>query len=329
MQTALQGNATGLSIGRYPWSITVTNSGTPTTYNGNVDIVNQANSPYGAGWSLDNVEQLVSVSGGVMIVNPDGTSLFFANNGSGGYTTPAGDFSTLTLSSGVYTRTMPDGTKINFNSSGQQTSSVDRDDNTTTFAYNGSGQLTTITDMNNQVTTLAYNASGLLSTITDAANRTATLTYTGSQLTSITDPANDVWQYAYDSANDLTALTDPNNNTTTFTYNTADRVSSVTRPDHTTDPASHLTVMQMNGWAGAAKTVRISVRQMTSRFTVAALIQRIRRKIAALGGQVRRHAFLVDAVRDQTNAAVVHQKWAAAVVRAAPVLNDHNTAGWL
>ncbi len=197
VQIALQANATGLSTGRYPWSITVSN-GTNTNYSGSVNIVNQASSPFGAGWSLDNVEQLVSVSGGVMLVQPGGTSLWFASNGQGGFTTPAGDFSTLTYSNGVYTRTLTDGTKINFNASGQQTSIVDRDGNTTTFAYNGSGQLTTITDMNGQVTTLAYNSSGLLSSITDPANRTANLAYTGKQLTSITDPANDVWQYSYD-----------------------------------------------------------------------------------------------------------------------------------
>jgi YD repeat-containing protein len=250
VQIALQANATALSTGRYPWSITVTNGTNQTTESGNVDIVNQASSPYGAGWSLDNVEQLVSVSGGMILVNPDGTSLYFASNGQGGYTTPAGDFSTLTVSNGVYTRTMPDGTKLNFNSSGQETSSVDRDGNTTTFGYSN-GQLTTITDMNNQVTTLAYNTSGLLSTITDPDSRTATLTYTGSQLASITDPANDVWQYGYDSANDLTTLTDPNSHTTTFTYNSADRVSSVTQPDSTTE---QLTAMQMNGWAAAGSS---------------------------------------------------------------------------
>ena len=40
-----------------------------------VDVVNRASSPYGAGWSLAGVEQVVAVSGGVILVNPDGTSL--------------------------------------------------------------------------------------------------------------------------------------------------------------------------------------------------------------------------------------------------------------
>jgi RHS repeat-associated protein len=218
---------------------------TPTTYSGSVDIVDRANSPYGAGWSLDNVEQLVSVSGGMMLVNPDGTSLYFASNGSGGYITPAGDFSTLTLTSGVYTRTLTDGTQINFNSSGQETSTVDRDGNTTTFGYTN-GLLTSITDMNGQVTTLAYNSSNLLSTITDPASRTATLTYTGAQLTGITDPGSNLWTYGYDTGNDLTSLTDPNTHPTSFTYNFADRVSSITQPDNTTES---LIAEQMNGLA--------------------------------------------------------------------------------
>jgi RHS repeat-associated protein len=212
---------------------------------GFVDVVNQANSPYGAGWALDNVEQLVSVSGGMMLVNSDGTSLYFASNGSGGFTTPAGDFSTLVQNgNGTFTRTLADGTQIEFNSSGQETSTVDTNGNTTTFNYTGN-LLTSITDMNDQTTTLAYT-NGQLTSIADPANRTATLAYSGSQLTSITDVGGNLWQYGYDASNDLTTLTDPNTHTTTFAYNFADRVSSVTQADGTTES---LTAEQMNGLA--------------------------------------------------------------------------------
>jgi YD repeat-containing protein len=245
VQIALQGDATSLSTGRYPWQIAITNG--TTNYSGDVDLVNQAGSPFGAGWSLDNVAQLVPVSGsGVMLVQPGGTSLWFANGQqSGTFVSPAGDFSTLMQNqNGTYTRTLTDGTVINFDSSGRQTSTVDRDGNTTTFGYTG-GLLTTITDMNGQVTALGYTG-GQLTSITDPANRKATLAYTGNQLTSITDPANDVWGYAYDASNDLTKLTDPNNHATTFGYNFAGRVASVTQADNTT---AQLTAQQMNGLA--------------------------------------------------------------------------------
>ena len=246
VQIALQGDATALSSGRYLWQITVTN-GTATNDSGSVDIVNQAGSPFGAGWSLGNVEQLLPVTGGVILVNPDGTSLWFANGQqSGTFVTPPGDFSTLTqnLTTGVYTRTLTDGTQINFNSSGQQTSIVDRDGNTTTFAYTGN-LLTSITDFVGLTTTLTYTG-GKLTSITDPASRTATLAYTGNQLTSITDAANNVWGYAYDTSNRLTSLTDPRTNATTFAYNFAGRLSTVTRADTTTE---QLTAVQINGLA--------------------------------------------------------------------------------
>jgi YD repeat-containing protein len=216
-QIALQGDATGLATGRYPWQITLSDANTGQIYvtdSGNVDIVNQASSPFGAGWALDSVEQLVPVSGGVMIVNPDGTSLFFA--GSGTYTSPPGDFSTLTSNAGGWTRTLPDGTAVNFNSSGQQTSIVDTDGNTTTYSYTG-GLLTGITDLDNQTTTLTYTG-GKLTNILDPAGHSATLAYTGSQLTSITDAGSHLWQYGYNTANLLTSLTDPNTHGTVFNY---------------------------------------------------------------------------------------------------------------
>jgi RHS repeat-associated protein len=257
MQMALQASATSLATGRYPWSLSVTanySSPVTTTYSGNVDIINDSSSPFGAGWVLNDVQRIWSVTGGVILEEPGGQSLWFANGGtSGTFVTPAGDFSTLTQNTStlIYTRTMPDGTQINFNSSGRQTSIVDRIGNTTTFSYNGSNQLTTITDMNNLVTTLAYNGSGLVSTITDPANRTTTLSYTGTQLTSLTDADSGVWRYGYDSANRLTTLTDPRSantsaDTTTFSYNFAGRISSVTQPDATTES---LTPVQLQGMA--------------------------------------------------------------------------------
>src|SRR5262249_19719444 len=142
-----------------------------TTQSGSVNIINENGSLFGPGWTLAGFDRLWVVTGGVILEEAAGKSLWFASDGHGGYITPAGDFSTLTLTGGVYTRTMKDGTKFNFNSTGLLTSFVDRNGLTTVFGYDGSNRLSTITDFNNLVTNVAYNAAGKVSTITDPASR--------------------------------------------------------------------------------------------------------------------------------------------------------------
>src|SRR6516162_7008628 len=253
---ALQANASGLASGRYNWQISVTGNST-SNYSGSFNLIAGSTTPttatanpFGPGWSLAGVDRLI-VASGVIIQNPDGTSLWFASSG-GSFVTPPGDFSTLTLSGGVYTDTLVDGTKINFNSSGQQTSVVDRDGNTTSYSYNGSNQLTTVTDMNSQVNTISYSATTHLATsMSDPASRSLTLAYNGSnQLSSITDPSSAVWTYSYDSNNNMTGIVDPGvggtHFTTTFSYNFANRATSVSLPN-TTSVSD--TFMQLNGLA--------------------------------------------------------------------------------
>jgi RHS repeat-associated protein len=251
MQIALQGDATGLSTGRYSYSVAVTaNYGTPvtTTTSGSVDIINSSTSPFGAGWSLSQLERIWPVTGGVILEQPGGTSLWFANGQtSGTFVTPAGDFSTLSQNTqtNVYTRTMTDGTKIYFDSTGKQTSVVDRVGNTFTDNWDGSNRLTSISDPNGLAVTLAYDGNNRVTTFTDPASRVTSLSYDASgRLTAVTDPDAAAWGYSYDSSNRMTVLTNPRSYSTTFTYNFAGRVSGVTRPDTTTESMSAL---QMQG----------------------------------------------------------------------------------
>ena len=80
----------------------------------------------------------------ILSLGDNGESLWFSGNPAvgGNYTSPAGDFSTLTLTSSGYTRTLPDGTQITFNSSGYETATIDLNGLHTTYSYNGSNQLT-------------------------------------------------------------------------------------------------------------------------------------------------------------------------------------------
>jgi YD repeat-containing protein len=83
---------------------------------------------------------------------------------------PTSDPSTLVRNTdGTRTRTYPDGTVLQFNTSGKETSETDRNGNTTAYAYVTSGAaagaLAAISDPIGLVTTLAYDSSGHLNTI--------------------------------------------------------------------------------------------------------------------------------------------------------------------
>jgi RHS repeat-associated protein len=184
------------------------------------------------------LQRIWPVTGGVILELPGGLSLWFANGQTAGtFVTPSGDTSTLTQdqTTFIYTRTLKNGTKINFNSSGYQTSIVDTNNNTLSFGYNGSNLVTTLTDFNNLVTTIAYNGSNKATSITDPANRITTLAYDvgNTKLTAITNPDGAGWGFGYDSANRMTTLTDRRSHTTTYAYGTG-RVTTVTRADSST-----------------------------------------------------------------------------------------------
>ncbi len=86
-QIAVQAtNATGLATGRYTYSIPVTDIGsTPTTYTGSTTLLNYSGNAFGAGWTLQGLEQIIPETGGVILDQGDGGStLWFTSGGSGG-----------------------------------------------------------------------------------------------------------------------------------------------------------------------------------------------------------------------------------------------------
>ena len=147
---------------------------TTETLSGTATVVSPADTAgasnyLGQGWSLSGLERVISETGGVILDLGAGDSLWFAASGSGGYSSPAGDFSTLAgVSGGGWTRTMTDGTVYTFNSSGQETAVADRDQRTTSYTYS-SDELTKITDPYGKVTTLTYVSSVLQSVENPAA----------------------------------------------------------------------------------------------------------------------------------------------------------------
>ncbi len=245
---ALQTDSSSLSTGRYDYSVELTanyfSSTSSRTFTGSQDVVNRGAStnPFGVGWQLAGLDELVVDSSGALWVQSDGTALWFASDGSGGYLTAEGDLSFSSLVKNVdntYTLTLKTGETLGFDTGGDLTSFEDRNGNTISYTYT-SGLLTSITDSFSRVTTLTYT-SGRLTSISDPASRTATLAYDGSgRLTSITQPDPDgtgtlaapVTSFGYDSSNRLTTRTDALSNSTAFAYGSSHgRLTTITHPD--------------------------------------------------------------------------------------------------
>ena len=264
MQIGLQADATSLSTGVYPYTMTIADirGGTPTTftYTGNATIENAAEdatfSALGAGWTVGGLEKIIPATGGVILDEGSGAVAWFSGSfggGGGTYTSPAGTFSTLVLNGdGTYTLTETNGTKENFNSSGFETTSVDRNGLTTTFGYSGN-LLSTITDPFSKTTSFTYNGSNELQSIEDPATRFTTFTLSSGDLTAVEYPDTSTWDYGYDGSSRLTSVTEPSSageptKITTITYDSAERVGTITRADSTTEEFSPA---QVQGWTNS------------------------------------------------------------------------------
>jgi RHS repeat-associated protein len=239
-QFALQKDATALSTGRYAYTATVVDyraTNTTATYNGNSIVVSPTDEPFnalGKGWSVDGLNRIYAVTGGVILYSGSADALWFVSSG-GGYTSPAGDFSTLVKNfNNTYTRTLKDGTKQEFDTSGYQTAVVDRNGLRVTYSYDGSNRLSKITDPYSKVTTFTYS-SGKLQAIEDPANRLTTFSFTGSSPTGVTLPDGSAWAYAYDGSGRMTGVTDPRSKVVTIQYDSANRVGTITRPDSSSE----------------------------------------------------------------------------------------------
>ncbi len=136
-----------------------------------------------------------------------------------GFESPSGDFSKIAQNEdGSFTRTMKDGTTINFDTNGFQASIVDRNGNTTTYNYDVNDNLTSITDPTGLVTTLAYS-DDKLSSVKDPAGRTTSFSVDSEgNIISITDPDGSSRIFDYDSSNLLIGQTSKRDFITTYSY---------------------------------------------------------------------------------------------------------------
>jgi YD repeat-containing protein len=197
--------------GAYPWEIEVR----ATLADGSVVdrdttglaqvVVNDA-SPYGAGWSLNEVNRLVlDTAGGALLVYGTGESRYFAREADGSFVSPPEDFGTLMSDccAGGYIYVAKDQTRWLFDAQGRQTEIVDRDGLVWSYGYTGD-LLTSVTVPDSSTTLFSYDATRLLENILEPGNRLFTAVHDeAGNLTGLIDVDGSLRGFGYDAGHRL------------------------------------------------------------------------------------------------------------------------------
>ena len=233
--------ATTQATGLYPVTLNVatmngvTTLATSSTVTDTVVFVNRSASPYGPGWWVDGVENLVTLSPSAMLwVGGDGSSrLYTRSSDTTVYTvTPAYDRpDTLKriVAAGTWRRLMGDSAYVEFNSTGQQTATVNALNWTTKFAYTGAlldSIVLPVPQGSGEVRKYRfwYTSSHLDSVQAPAASlaRTTRVARDGSsRVVSITDPDGLATAFGYDASSRITTRRNKLSDTTYFAYDDA------------------------------------------------------------------------------------------------------------
>jgi RHS repeat-associated protein len=214
---ALSGYATGV----YPYSVEVS-----ATYAGGavqttavldtMAIVNRAASPFGAGWWLNGLEQVVPVAPGVLWIGGDGSTRLYRSTGGAGLwladESNATD-SLLLVNGTYYSRRLRGGGEVRFSTAGYQTATVNRLGMVTTFTWDSGRNLLANVSLpsGNGFTppyggwTFSYGSAALMDSVsaegvTAGTRRTVRVAHTGTDLTRFTEPDNLALGLAYTGA---------------------------------------------------------------------------------------------------------------------------------
>ncbi|MCZ6804625.1 MAG: putative Ig domain-containing protein [Proteobacteria bacterium] len=235
---SIQFDASAFTTGIYDYDLTVNChfpiSRRSETLSGDVVVLNDINSPFGAGWSLVGLQRItINPEGLALVTGGDGTGLIFTPINVTNFESPAADFSVLIRNGdNSFTRRMKDGTLYNFDSNGRQTTRVDRNGNITTYTYDAEDQLTRITDPIGKEFSFTYFA-GHIQRIRDPLGRTTGFEHDSEgNLITIIEPNGDEREFEYQPGKNLmTAQTDQRDNRTEYQYNHAGRIAGATLPD--------------------------------------------------------------------------------------------------
>ena len=199
---------------------------------------------FGMGWRFEGLQKLYGMNGPmsstsekIMLVYGNFKFLVFERNTDGTYTSPGGDYSTLSFIPepfGGYSRTTKDGTNYVFDRHGKLAGFLDRYQRRTTYIYNTNNTLSEIIHSNGSKTIFSYGTDGYIDTITDPMMRVTSFTHDSTgHVTQIIDPDNSTRSFDYGPDHRLLSQTDKLQRAKNYGYDKMGNVVQVIRPDNT------------------------------------------------------------------------------------------------
>ena len=237
MRDAISGIYTFESTNRFALATSEVGGTAATATTDDFVLVNTVNSPFGAGWGLEGLLEIIEEDDGtVLMIDGSGGENSFKplEETDGAYDSPPGDFSVLEKRpDGTFLRTHPDRTVEEFNAANRLQVVRDRNGNETRYDYDADNLLLSITDPVGLVTRFRYDGDRI-SEIEDPAQRITKLTHdSAGNLIAIHDPDQSVRRFEYDRNHLLTSETDKRGHRDAITYDFAGRVDEVQRKDGT------------------------------------------------------------------------------------------------
>lgn len=185
--------------------------------------------PFGLGTMDAFHEKLAFPSGGnVTLTAGDGAVYTYVTMGGNAFSPPPGIHANLVKNAdGSYTLWQPDGSRVNFDSTGKLTSTVDRNGNHLTLTYTN-GNPTRIADDSGLALTLNYDGNNRVKNVTDPVGRKFQYTYDASgRLNQSKDPMGFTENYTYDASSRLNQSVDRAGHVDRFLYDSNGRVYQV------------------------------------------------------------------------------------------------------
>ena len=199
-------------------------------------------SEFGRGWRWQEISRLYGTdnelngnSSRVMLLFGNFKYLIFSRNEDGSYTSPNGDYSTLSyLPSPVnsFIRTMKSGERHFFNSDGFLLGKVDRYERKTKYRYDEKKRIKSIEYPGEMVTKFIYGENGFIKSVENPGGKITNFThdFTGN-IISISNPALEDQQFEYGKGHTLVSQVDGRENVKSYAFDNEGNVVGSVRTD--------------------------------------------------------------------------------------------------